>query len=69
MMTVDIEYLKQWIGRSETVQDVLYAKPLVLFSATLDRQDPLPQEGDVIPPFWHGLYFLTATRQAELGAD
>lgn len=68
-MTVDIEYLKQWIGRSETVQDVLHAKPLVLFSATLDRQDPLPQEGDVIPPFWHGLYFLTATRQAELGAD
>jgi len=68
-MTVDIEYLKQWTGRSETVQDVLHAKPLVLFSATLDRQDPPPKEGDEIPPFWHGLYFLTATRQSELGAD
>lgn len=69
MMAVDIEYLKQWTGRSETVQDVLHAKPLVLFSATLDRQDPPPKEGDEIPPFWHGLYFLTATRQSELGAD
>ncbi len=68
-MAVDIEYLKQWTGRSETVQDVLHAKPLVLFSATLDRQDPPPKAGDEIPPFWHGLYFLTATRQSELGAD
>lgn len=68
-MAVDIEYLKQWTGRSETVQDVLHAKPLVLFSATLDRQDPPPKIGDEIPPFWHGLYFLTATRQSELGTD
>ncbi|MDO9271883.1 MAG: MaoC family dehydratase N-terminal domain-containing protein [Rugosibacter sp.] len=68
-MAVDIEYLKQWAGRSETVQDVLHAKPLVLFSAMLDRQDSPPKAGDEIPPFWHGLYFLTATRQSELGAD
>jgi len=68
-MAIDIEYLKQWTGRSETMQDVLHAKPLVLFSATLNRQDPPPQEGDEIPPFWHGLYFLTATRQSELGVD
>nr|ART37357.1 E35 [uncultured bacterium]ART40027.1 K242 [uncultured bacterium] len=68
-MAVDIEYLKQWTGRSETVQDVLHAKPLVLFSAMLDRQDSPPKAGDEIPPFWHGLYFLTATRQSELGAD
>jgi 3-methylfumaryl-CoA hydratase len=68
-MAVDIEYLKQWIGRSETIQDVLHPKPLVLFSATLDRSDPSPKPGDEIPPFWHGLYFLTATRQSELGAD
>jgi len=68
-MAVDIEYLKQWAGRSETVQDMLHAKPLVLFSAMLDRQDSPPKAGDEIPPFWHGLYFLTATRQSELGAD
>ncbi|TAJ20409.1 MAG: acyl-CoA dehydrogenase, partial [Rugosibacter sp.] len=68
-MTVDMEYLAQWTGRSEVVQDVLHAKPLVLFSATLDRQDPVPNEGDVVPPFWHGLYFLTASRQSELGGD
>lgn len=68
-MPVDIEYLKQWTGRSEVVQDVLHAKPLVLFSATLDRQDPAPKTGDEIPPFWHNLYFLTATRQSELGVD
>jgi 3-methylfumaryl-CoA hydratase len=38
-------------------------------SATLDRNDPLPQAGTELPPLWHWLYFLPGQRQSELGPD
>lgn len=38
-------------------------------TATLDRDDPPPRDGDPIPPGWHWLYFLEAARASELGAD
>ncbi|MFN8583348.1 MAG: MaoC family dehydratase N-terminal domain-containing protein [Gemmatimonadaceae bacterium] len=60
---------REWIGREQRVADVITAAPLVGLSATLDRQDPVPQDGDLIPPFWHWLYFLPRTRSSELGAD
>ena len=68
-MEVDIEHLKTWEGREECVADELHATPLPLMSATLDRDDPPPRDGDPLPPYWHLLYFLTASRQSILGAD
>jgi len=43
--------------------------PIEALSATLDREDPEPQPGDVLPPLWHWLYFLDRHRQSELGPD
>ncbi len=68
-MTTDLEYLAQWEGRNAVAHDELHAAPLVLLGATLDRNDPAPKVGAAIPPFWHYLYFLTASRQSELGPD
>jgi len=68
-MEVDLDHLKTWEGREERVQDELHATPLALMSATLDRDDPAVKTGAAIPPYWHYLYFLTASRQSELGAD
>ena len=68
-MTVDIEHLKQWIGRTETRRDVASATPVQALAATLDREDPAPQAGDAIPPFGHWLYFLPLHRQFEIGPD
>ncbi|HZI82315.1 MAG TPA: MaoC family dehydratase N-terminal domain-containing protein [Casimicrobiaceae bacterium] len=66
---LDGEALRAWIGRTETRTDVLDARPVALLSATLDRDDPPPRPGDVLPPLWHWLYFLPAYRESEVGPD
>jgi len=59
----------EWIGKTETRSDVVTPGPSAALSATLDREDPPPQMGDVLPPLWHWLYFLDRHRQSELGPD
>jgi len=66
---LDAETLRSWVGRTETRTDVIDARPVALLSATLDRDDPAPRRGDVLPPLWHWLYFLPAYRQSEVGPD
>ena len=61
--------LADWIGKTETRSDTVLPGPVVALSATLDRDDPLPQAGDPLPPLWHWLYFLDRHRASELGAD
>ena len=61
--------LQQWIGRSETVTDVVTATPYAALSATLDRPADRPSAGTVLPPLWHWLYFLPLHRQSEIGPD
>jgi 3-methylfumaryl-CoA hydratase len=66
---MDIAVLCEWIGRQEVLEDRLGLFPPAALSATLDRDDPEPREGDVLPPLWHWLYFLPRARQSEIGAD
>ncbi len=66
---VDIEKLAAWKGRTETVEDVVTAYPVAALSATLDRDDPKPKTGDILPDLWHWLYFLPVHRQSEIGPD
>ena len=61
--------LQDWVGKSELHSDVVALTPIAALSATLDRDDPLPQPGDSLPPLWHWLYFLTVRRASELGRD
>ncbi|MBB1603774.1 MaoC family dehydratase N-terminal domain-containing protein [Variovorax sp. UMC13] len=65
----DMHRLTEWIGRSETHTDVVTAAPVAALSATLDRDDPLPVDGDELPPPWHWLYFLPQTRRRDIGTD
>ncbi len=67
-MSIDLDHLRRWIGRSTVVEDSATAVPLQALSATLDRDDP-PAPGQPIPPLWHWLYFLPLHRQSEIGAD
>ncbi len=66
---VDEARLRGWIGREDFSRDVVTAAPVAALSATLDRDDPAPLPGAVLPPLWHWLYFLSHARQSELGAD
>ena len=45
-MTLDMDHLKQWIGRTEDAGDVATAAPLACLAATLDRDDPESETGD-----------------------
>ena len=60
---------KAWIGRSETVADVVTATPCAALAATLDRPAERPPAGTPLPPLWHWLYFLPLPRQSEIGPD
>jgi 3-methylfumaryl-CoA hydratase len=61
--------LDDWIGRTETVADVITAMPCAALAATLDRADGRPPAGTPLPPLWHWLYFLPLHRRSELGPD
>jgi 3-methylfumaryl-CoA hydratase len=67
-MTDDIDSLRSWIGRQESVTDTLAPQPAAALSATLDRDDP-PPAGAPLPPLWHYLYFLPFHRQSEIASD
>jgi 3-methylfumaryl-CoA hydratase len=61
--------LASWIGKTETVEDIVTATPYAALSATLDRAAERPPAGTPLPPLWHWLYFLPLYRQSDVGAD
>ena len=65
--------LQDWIGRSETVEDIATATPYAALAATLDWPQAdapkRPAPGTPLPCLWHWLYFLPITRQCEIGED
>ena len=64
-----LDHLKSWIGKTESMHDLIAAAPVAGLSATLDRDDPVPQAGDALPPMWHWMNFLPMVRQSLLGPD
>ena len=68
-MSAERDAVQDWVGRTETRTDTIDAQPVVLLSATLDRDDPPPRTGDLLPPLWHWLYFLPSYRHDEAGPD
>ena len=61
--------LKEWVGRSETLDDVITPNPYAALSATLDRDPAPPAPGTPLPAVWHWLYFLPVARRSEIGPD
>ena len=65
--------LQDWIGRSETVDDIATATPYAALAATLDwPAQPGPQRpapGTPLPSLWHWLYFLPIYPHSEIGPD
>ena len=69
LVDLNINYLREWVGRTETISDQITSVPVAALSATLDRNDPLPNAGDPLPPLWSWLYFLPLHRHSEIGSD
>lgn len=55
-LTLNIDTLSKWIGRTESMTDLIDAGRARRMEATLDRE-PRFREGEILPPFWHYLYF------------
>src|SRR6478672_8080795 len=61
--------LRDWIGRTESADDVITATPVAALAATLDRASKRPAAGTALPPLWHWLYFLPLARLSDIGPD
>lgn len=68
-MSLDLDHLRQWIGRSEAREERLAAFPSNALAATLNREDPPYAEGSALPPLWHWLHFLPISPLKEAGPD
>jgi len=66
---LNINHLREWVGKTETISDHVTPVPIAALSATLDRNDPLPKAGDPLPPLWSWLYFLPLHRHSEIAGD
>ncbi len=64
-----LDNMRDWIGKSQTVEDLIAPWPTRALAATLDENDPAPKTGDALPPLWHWLYFHEAALQSQLGPD
>ena len=68
-MDTELNDLKAWIGRGETLHDQIGATPVKQLDATLDHPQGPVEAGMALPPLWHWLYFLPLHRQSEIGPD
>jgi 3-methylfumaryl-CoA hydratase len=67
--TLELDALKQHVGRTQTGADVLHAGPANLLRLALGRSEPELRDGDPLPPAWLALYFLPRFATGELRPD
>ena len=65
---MSLEKLREWVGRTQSVEDFAAPFPVRALIATFDEKDPDPKTGDPLPPLWHWLYFLEAAPLSKVGA-
>ena len=68
-MTIDLDHLRTWIGRTETVTEKIGAANLAALSAALDSDELDPQAGDSVPPAGHWIYFTPKVKASNIGPD
>ena len=61
--------LSRWVGRKLVRRDWVNPNRLAAWNATLDRDDPFPEDGEAVPPGFHWTLFPPLARQSELGPD
>jgi 3-methylfumaryl-CoA hydratase len=67
--TVDIAHLRQWIGRTETVRDLITPRLVAGLRATLDQEPGDPKNGDVAPLAVHWCLAPPTVTSSQTGPD
>ena len=67
-MTEKLDHLRDWIGRSETVEERATVQPVHGLYALLDNPT-VPKEGDPIPPMAHWCFFQPRVPASQIGPD
>lgn len=65
---IDLDHLRQWIGRTSSKREIICRSRVVDLAATLDRVES-PRAVDSLPPLWHWIFFHSTVRQSDLGDD
>jgi 3-methylfumaryl-CoA hydratase len=68
-MTLDLDRLTQWVGRTESDLDYVTVPAVHRLAATLDLDRPMPKTGDALPIGWHSILFPRVVRQSQIGKD
>lgn len=66
---MDVEQLREWIGREESAEDIAAITPVRQLCATLDLSADQFTDGAELPPLWHWLYFLPLHATTEIAED
>ncbi|PWL17620.1 protein dehydratase [Falsochrobactrum shanghaiense] len=66
---LDIDHLRSWLGREESIFDVITVDLVRKFNATLYRTAAAPAEGEIAPPLIHFCLGQPAAPTSLLGAD
>ncbi|MCD6680619.1 MAG: MaoC family dehydratase N-terminal domain-containing protein [Burkholderiaceae bacterium] len=66
---MELERLRDWIGRTERNADRVDAARVVQLAATLGREDVRGAGGEALPPLWHWMFFAPAAPASQLGPD
>jgi 3-methylfumaryl-CoA hydratase len=69
MPEYNIDKLQNWVGRSETVEDVISLATIENMNATLGRASNELKVGDPLPPSWQWLFFNRGVAPDSLGRD
>ncbi|WP_087750616.1 FAS1-like dehydratase domain-containing protein [Paraburkholderia caledonica] len=69
MSAVDMNLLRDWIGKSAIDRDVLSVRHARLMAATLGTDIESVELGTPLPPLWHWIYFLEGVPPSRLGRD
>jgi 3-methylfumaryl-CoA hydratase len=68
-MSIEKVNFDSWIGKTESLHEVLTVNPMFGMAATLERTDLKLSSDSILPPLWHWLYFLTPAPHSTLAED
>lgn len=66
---MNIDRLREWVGKTEQRTDQIVLPPMAALAATLGQRKPDPKAGDILPHLWHWLYFLPTTDRGDIDTD